>query len=121
MSDNEQLPISTVISDCIKCLETSNKLLNTYHKDTEPSEKKRLIQYMIETNSKCMVNAMEYQASEVKDLEESYIGRFVAIPIENYEQILLSAEAMIDLGEHLELPSLKNSMKHIKDMLIIQE
>lgn len=123
MSDNEkeQLPISIVISDCINCLETSNKLLNTYQKNTTDAERKRIINYMIDTNSKCMINAMEYQASEVKELEENYIGRFVAIPIENYEQIILSADAMLDLGENIGLLSLKNSMNNIKNMLIIQE
>jgi hypothetical protein len=111
--EKDQLPISSVISDCINCLETSNKLLNTYHKDTPPGEKKRLIGMMLEANSTCLVNAMEYQASEVKEIEENYIGWFVAIPVENYEQIILAADAMLDLSEHLELPSLKLSMKAI--------
>ena len=58
-----------VVKTLIKALETSNKLLNTYYKETPPGEKRECIKNMIDVNTECIMHALEYEAS-VHSLEQ---------------------------------------------------
>jgi hypothetical protein len=75
------------------CLETSNSLLNTFHSDTEPGEKKDLILKCINNNSKAIIAGLEYgQAAEqvFEGIEEQakYLGQYFAVPVEDHTEAI---------------------------------
>lgn len=83
----------SVISDMITALETSNKLLKTYHDEQNSiGLKKDLIAKMINVNTQAMIAAMELQSEvrsdEINTDEMEAIGQFVLIPVENFDAVI---------------------------------
>lgn len=75
----------------ITCIETSNKLLNTYYTETEPGLKQDLIKKMIETNAELLGAAYEEGAGEpiaFESDEMEYCGQFFAIPIDSHTEAI---------------------------------
>lgn len=81
---------SELIEQLVNCLQTSNMLLNTYHNETAPGEKKSIIQKMIDTNTNAIVLSMEMEAEEeeLSELEEAGVRTYVGIPIEDYSKVV---------------------------------
>jgi hypothetical protein len=70
------------------CLEVSNQLLNTFHKETEPGKKKDTIQMCIDNNSEAIISGLEYgqavEQVEGKEEQSEYLGQYFAIPVEDH-------------------------------------
>ncbi len=113
----------SAINGMINCLETSNKLLNTYHKETQPGLKRDTIQKMIETNSFAISSALEYQAGQQAiEGEIENVGRFVLIPEENYNELTELIKGMDKRNEeNQQLLGLKVDLLRCADLLRLED
>lgn len=70
MADTEQFD---GLDALIKCIYTSNILLNSYFEETEPGVKKDTILHMIETNTQATILALENEGNINRMVELEYV------------------------------------------------
>lgn len=96
MTENE------IINSLVTCLETSNKLLNTYHQEQVRGMKADLIQKMIETNALATSSALEYYGElnevmqSIEEFEKDNAPFFVCIEFDDHQHAIDLLEEVRD-------------------------